>query len=79
MRANDLIEFVRRQPFVPFRLHVSENQPYEIQHADQIIVLRSRVVLAVGGDGPIRDNTEHIALSHIIRIEDISNANSELN
>ena len=71
MRPNDLLELVRRQPFAPFRLHVTDGTTYDVRHPDQIIVLRSRAVLAAGGDDVVPDRLEHVALVHIVRIEEM--------
>jgi len=71
MRANDLLELVRRQPFGPFRIHVKDGTTYEVRHPDQIIVLRSRAVLAAGEDDTVPDRLEHVSLVHIERIEEL--------
>ena len=71
MRADDLIELVRRQPFAPFRIHVTGGVTYDVRHPDQIIVLRSRAVLAAGADNGIPDRLEHVALVHVVRIEEL--------
>jgi hypothetical protein len=71
MRPNDLLELVRRQPFAPFRIHCSDGKTYVVRHPDQIIVLRSRAVLAAGEDEEIPDQLEHVALVHIVRFEEM--------
>jgi hypothetical protein len=68
MRPEDLREFTRRQPFEPFCIHITGGKTYDIRHPAQVIVLRSRLVIGVGGDNSIADSTEHIALIHIVRI-----------
>ena len=71
MRPNDLLEFIRRQPFAPFRIHLTDGTTYDVRHPDQIIVLRSRAVLAASADDTIPDRLEHVALVHIVRIEEL--------
>ena len=71
MRPDDLQELLHRQPFTPFRIHVTDGATYDIRHPDQVIVLRSRLVLAAGGDGVFPDRLEHVALVHIARIEEL--------
>jgi len=70
MRPDDLHEFTRRRPFVPFRIHATDGKVYEIRHPDQAIPLRSRVVIGVGGDDTTPDRVEHLALVHIVRLEE---------
>ena len=71
MRPDDLIELVRRQPFAPFRIHVTGGVAYDVWHPDQIIVLQSRAVLAAGGGNGIPERLEHVALAHVVRIEEL--------
>ncbi len=68
MRPQDLLEHTRRHPFQPFRLWLTDGQTYDVRHPDQIIVLRSRAIVGVGGNG-IADRTEEVALVHIVRLE----------
>jgi len=70
MRPQDLHEFTRRRPFSPYRIHTTDGQTYEIRHPDQVIVLRSRVVIGVGGANGVPDRVEHVALLHVVRIEE---------
>ena len=79
MRPEDLIELVRRRPFGPFRIHITDGNTYDIRHPDQIIVLRSRAVLGVGGDNGVADHLEHIALVHVVRVEELAETTSESN
>lgn len=81
MRARDLLEMVRRQPFNPFRLHTSGGKTYDVLHPDQIIVLRSRAVLPVEDDESneqeFRDRLDHVALTHVERLEELTSSSSE--
>ncbi len=77
MRAEDLLEFTRRRPFMPYRIHVTGGQNYEIRHPDLVIVLRSRIEVGVGGDGGVPDHVDHVALLHVVRIEELESARSE--
>lgn len=71
MRPDDLLELVRRQPFAPFRIHITDGSMYDVVHPDQIIVLRSRAVLAVGGSNGVPDRLEHVGLVHVVRLEEL--------
>ncbi len=71
MRPEDLREFTRRQPFAPYRIHVTGGKTYDIYHPDQVIVLRSRITIGVGDENGVPEHTEHIALIHIVRIEEL--------
>jgi len=71
MRPDDVREFTLKRPFKPYRICTTDGRTYDIGHPDQAIVLRSRVVIGVGGRNGIGERTEHVALIHIVRIEEI--------
>ncbi len=56
MKPQDLLDLLRRRPFEPFRLHLSDGAVYDVRHPDMAIVQRSKVIVAVPGpdrpDGP---------------------------
>lgn len=79
MRPDDLLELVRRQPFAPFRVHITGGKTYDVRHPDQIIVLRSRAVVAVGGENGVGDRLEHIALVYVVRVEELAESRGESN
>jgi hypothetical protein len=76
MRPEDLLEFTRKRPFLPYRICTTDGHTYEIRHPDQVIVLRSRVIIGVGGENGIPDRTEHVALIHVVRIEELERQES---
>ncbi len=76
MRPEDLYEFTRHRPFAPYRLHATDGRTYEIRHPDQVIVLRSRIVIGVGGENGVPDHIEHVALIHVVRIEELQSESS---
>lgn len=71
MSYNDIQDLLRRRPFVPLRLHATDGRTYDVRHPDMVLLLRARVVLAVAGSDGIPDGTEHLALVHIVRAEEM--------
>lgn len=71
MTAENVPAFTRRRPFLPYRIPVTGGQAYDVRHPDQVIVLRSRIVIGVGGENGVPDHIEHILLVHIVRIEQL--------
>lgn len=71
MRPEDLLEFLRRRPFEPFRICATDGRTFDVKHPDQAIVLRSRIVLASGDNG-VPDRLEHLALVHVVRIQELA-------
>jgi len=77
MRPDDFIELLRSRPFQPFRIHTTDGQTYDVRHPDKLIVLRSRLVLGVGGDNGIAEHLEHLSLIHVVRIEELPSESRE--
>ena len=77
MRPNDFLELLRAHPFAPFRIHATDGRTYDVRHPDQIIVLRSRLVLGAGGDGGIAEHLEHLSLLHVVRVEELPSESAE--
>src|SRR5262245_41200629 len=50
MRPNELIALLRKRPFVPFRIHLSNGLTYDIRHPDGVTVLRGAVDIGVSSD-----------------------------
>ena len=76
MRPEEIRERLRRQPFVPIRVHITGGKTYDISHPENIIIGRSRVDIGVGGDpaAGVVDHVDYVSLLHIVRIEDLTPA-----
>jgi hypothetical protein len=74
MRPEDVQQVTRRRPFEPFRIVATDGRSCDVRHPDQAIVLRSRVVIGVGEDNEVAEHLEHLALIHVVRIEDLEPA-----
>lgn len=72
MSPFDLIELLRIRPFEPFRIYASDGRTYDVRHPDQALVLLTRVILPLATAGEVPDRSEHLALAHITRIEELS-------
>src|SRR5438067_9529198 len=72
LRPTDLVEELRKQPFEPFRIHVSDGSAYEVRHPEWVMVSPSRVLVFVplaGQPHPLFERYHTIALLHITRLE----------
>jgi hypothetical protein len=50
MLAEELVQWIRKRPFRPLRLYLTDGSQYEIFHPDNIMVLRQRVDIGVPVD-----------------------------
>jgi hypothetical protein len=70
MRPDDLLNQLRKRPFVPFRLHISDGTAYDVIGPEMALVERSTLTLAApkpGEPGVLMDVV--VALLHITRLE----------
>jgi hypothetical protein len=68
MRQEDLGDLLRRQPFLPLRLHITNGVVFEIRHPDMARVGRSSLTLALPPE-PLEERFAVISLLHIVWIE----------
>jgi hypothetical protein len=47
MRSDELIKYVRQQPFQPFRLFLSNGRRFDIHHPELILVTRALITIAI--------------------------------
>ena len=70
MRPEDIRELLRRRPFWPFRLLVTNNLSFEIRHPEFVAVSRSVLHIGIpGAHGSSADYVMGIALLHIVQYE----------
>jgi hypothetical protein len=73
MSPQDLLDLLRKRPFMPFRLFATDGRTYDVRHPDQALVLRTRVILPMpGGVDQVAERSEHLALIHVVRAEELS-------
>ena len=72
MGPDDILTFVKRQPFQPFRLTLTDGRTYDIRHPEFAMVGRSSVVIGISlqdESESIYDRLVMVALSHIMQAE----------
>ena len=72
MGSDDILSFVKRQPFQPFRLTLTDGRTYDIRHPEFAMVGRSSVVIGISlqdESESIYDRLVMVALSHIMQAE----------
>jgi hypothetical protein len=72
MPPTDLLQALRRRPFVPFRLHISDGTVYDVRHPELLMVAFASAVVglpAAGQTFPQVERYEIVALAHVVRLE----------
>lgn len=73
MHAEGLWAAIRRRPFVPFRLHVSDGSSYDLRHPEALGLTRHGAYLFLPGDSDqIPQRALIISLIHISRLEELT-------
>ena len=73
MRPEELRALLRRTPFVPIRIFLSDGQTYDVKHPEMALLTRSTVEIGVEhieGNG-IADDVVYCSLVHILRVENL--------
>jgi hypothetical protein len=73
MRPEELVQLLRRRPFVALRFHMTDGQTYDIRHPDQVLVTRSRADIGMSPDPVtgVLERTEFCSLLHIVRVKEL--------
>jgi hypothetical protein len=73
MRAEDLMQLLRRRPFNPLRIHLTDGKTYDIRHPDMALVLRQYVDIGVRPDpeSGVLESVERCSLLHVVRVEEL--------
>ena len=81
MRPEELVKLLRRRPFLPLRLHMTDGQTYDIRHPDLGMVSRSYATISMTLDPEtgVLERVEYCSLLHIVRVEELQTAASPSN
>jgi hypothetical protein len=76
MPLEELLNLLRRRPFVPFRIHLTDGASYEVRHPEMLMPGARSITIGIPGDPtiPIYSRTEIVALVHIVRLERLEEA-----
>jgi hypothetical protein len=82
MRPEDLNNELKKRPFRPFRLYLSDGKVYEVRHPDLVVPGRSSVFVGTPPQeqptAPFWDSYEIVSLIHIVRLEPLDHSATSL-
>lgn len=81
MRPDELVKLLRRRPFIPLCLHMTDGQTYDVRHPDNVIVTRSYAHIGMATDQAtgVLEGVEYCSLLHIVRAEELQTAATSAN
>jgi len=73
MRPDEIRAHVRKQPFVPFRVFLSDGSHYDVLHHDFMLVGRREVIVGIAESADkFPQRNAHLDPMHITRIKQIN-------
>jgi len=79
MRPEDLRQFLRQQPFRPFRITLTDGSTYDIRHPELVALGRSSLVIGFAAQDepePVYDDYIAVSLLHIMQAQPVDTASS---
>jgi len=70
MRADDLLTWIRAEPFVPFRIRLNSGREFEIRHPEMLRVGRTTVNIYSFAGEPM-DPYERLQMVSLLLIESV--------
>jgi hypothetical protein len=76
MSPEELNSALKRRPFVPLRIHVSDQAMYEIRNPEMVMIGRTILFIGLRRDinSPYFDEPVMVAMRHVTRVEPIVEA-----
>jgi len=74
MSINALRVALGRQPFQPFRIHLSSGAAYEVRHPENAWLLKGGLFVGLPEDGDLPDRAVFCSLLHIAAVETLAAA-----
>ena len=73
--APEIKKLMNKQPFTPFRIHMSDGSSHEVSNHDAALVFRNFVEVGINPDPDgVLETAVRCALLHLSRIEDLQPA-----
>jgi hypothetical protein len=71
MSSEDLLEVIRRRPFIPFQLVTTDGTKYAVQHPEMLMPGRRYVTIGLPDDPatPVADHQVIVSMLHVQRLE----------
>ena len=71
MSPKGILQALRKRPFKPFRIQVSDGSTYDVRHPELVMVGKGEVIIGIPANGdadPIYDRAETVSLGHVVKL-----------
>ncbi|HLN29541.1 MAG TPA: hypothetical protein VK395_17465 [Gemmataceae bacterium] len=79
MSHEDLLGFIRKRPFEPFRLFIADGCVYEVRHPELLMIGKRSVAvgLTADPDQTVYDRLATVDLLHVTRVEPLESSSAK--
>jgi hypothetical protein len=76
MDVEEIAKLIKAQPFVPFRICLTDGSGYDVMHPDFVLLAKSVIDVGIPSAkaSPIADSIVRISPLHIVKIETLQAA-----
>ena len=71
MTQQDFKALTRTVPFVPFRVHLSNGEQYDIHHPDMILANYGSVSIGLPENHPLGMSFRLVSMNHVVKVESL--------
>ena len=71
MSPKGILQALRKRPFKPFRIQVSDGTTYDVRHPELVMVGKGEVMIGIPESGdadPVFDRVETVSLGHVVKL-----------
>ena len=71
MSPGDFLQAIRRRPFQPFRIEVSDGTAYEVRHPELVMVGLGALLIGIPAAtpvGPVYERVETVSLGYVVKL-----------
>lgn len=69
MRPETIQEFTRAQPFVPFRILLTNGKLFDVRHPDLAMATRNGVLVGRAANGDVPEGATTVSYFHSVKID----------
>jgi hypothetical protein len=77
MAPDDVLHALRKRPFEPFRIEVSDGTAYEVRHPELVMVGLGAIIVgipAATASGAVYQRVETVSLGHVVKLIPLTGA-----
>ncbi len=72
MAPADILQYLRKRPFDPFRVQVSDGTVYDVRHPELVMVGLRSISIGVPSPAeqnqPVYEHVETVSLQHVVKL-----------